>query len=67
MISFSEACKQAYDYYAYQGFYGLRNAKDIGDRYAFLGYVNPIPFGGIVPITISKKSGKLEEFDPFPQ
>lgn len=64
MITFEDACKTAYEYYADIGFYGLKSANDLGDMYSFMGYSKTVVYGGVVPITISKQTGEIGEF-PF--
>ena len=62
MLTFNEACVIAYDYYAKKGFYGLRAAYDLGDRYGFMGNPDRVYYGGIVPITVSKSKGEIDQF-----
>ncbi len=49
MITFGEACKIAYDYYADFGFFGLKAANDLGDKYSFMGNPNIIPYKDTLP------------------
>lgn len=67
MMTFNEACKIAYNYYANQGVYGLKTSNDLGDRYSFMSNAEKIFYGDIIPITISKETGKVEAFRFFLQ
>ena len=59
MITFEEACTIAYIFFAQDGFYGLTGCEDLGDKYCFHGYSKKIVYGGLVPITVSKKTGEV--------
>lgn len=65
MITLEEACKKAQNVFAQKKYKkGIVEAYDIGDRWLFCGIIfgDGSPEYGNTPITISKETGKFEEF-----
>ena len=61
-MTFNEACKIAYVYYAEQGLYGLKASNDLGDKFSFMVNAEIKSYGNIIPITVSKETGEVEGF-----